>query len=118
MNQVILFLLTYIFTFLLYQLFIIRRAKRKKNPKEPLEVTYLKMKYHLDLKGESYKQLLQIIAFTSAFDISVVVSVIMLLENFYLEIIISFILIIVMIVVSYHMVYLFYKKKGKIKDGK
>ena len=118
MNQIILFLLTYIFTFLLYQLFIIRRAKRKNNPKEPLEVTYLKMKYRLDLKGDAYKQLLQIIAFTSAFDISVVVSVIMILGDFYLEIIIGFVLIIIMIVLSYHMVYLFYKKKGKIEDGK
>ena len=77
MSEIILFLLTFLLIFLLYQLFIVKKAKRKKNRKEPLEITYLAKKYHLDLEKVSYNQLLQLIAITSSFDISVIVTLIL-----------------------------------------
>ena len=114
--ELILFLISFVLVFLLYQIFIVRRAKSKKNPKEPFEVTYLVLKYKLDLKKVNYKNLLRVISIVSSFDIALVVSIIVLLKSFILEIIVGFISILVIILVSYHLVYLFYKKKGMIED--
>ena len=114
--ELILFLISFVLVFLLYQIFIVRRAKSKKNPKEPFEVTYLVLKYKLDLKKVNYKNLLRVISIVSSFDIALVVSIIVLLKSFILEIIVGFISILVIILVSYHLIYLIYKKKGMIKN--
>ncbi len=119
MEEVILFFITFLFVLVIYELFVVRRAKKskkRKKVKEPLEVSYLVSKYHLDLEKVNYNRLLQVIAFTSSFDIALVVSVILWLENFILEIVVGFIFILIVIFVSYHIVYLFYKKKGMIKN--
>ena len=119
MRELLMFLMCYIVVFILYQIFIVSRAKKnkkkKKDKKEPVEVIYLEKKYKLDLKKINYNQLLQIVALVSSFDIALTVSLIMLINNFILEIIVGFVSIIVLIVVSYHFIYLFYKKKGMIK---
>ena len=114
--ELILFLISFVLVFLLYQIFIVRRAKSKKNSKEPFEVTYLVSKYKLDLKKVNYKNLLRVISIVSSFDIALVVSIIVLLKSFILEIIVGFISILVIILVSYHLIYLIYKKKGMIKN--
>ena len=86
MEELSLFLLSFVFVFLIYQFFIVRRAKKnhaKKGKKDPIEISYLVRKYHLDLKKVHYNQLLQIVALVSSFDISLVVSIILLLKTFF-----------------------------------
>ena len=118
MEEFILFIISYHLIFLLYQLFIVSKAKRKKNKKEPLEVLYLKKMYKdLDFKKIPYNQLLQLIALISSFDISLIVSIVVNINNFFLEILVGFVGIILLILVSYHLIYLFYKKKGMVKNG-
>ena len=114
--RLILFVFSFILVFLLYRLIIIRRTKRKKNPKEPLEVVYLVGRYKLDLDKINYKKLLNVISIVSSFDIALVVSIILLFKNFYLEVIVGFISTLIIILISYHLVYLVYKKKGMIKN--
>ena len=121
MEELILFLMTYVLVFIIYQIFIISPAKkRKKNndkkDKELFEVRYLVSKYKLDLDKISYNQLIQICALISSFDISVAVSVVALNNNFLVDMLLGFTTIFVLIFISYHMVYLFYKKKGMIKN--
>ena len=118
MEEIILFIVGFIFLFILYQLFIIPRAKKNKR-KDPMEILYLKKVYkNLDFKEIPRNQLLQIIALVSSFDFSLIVSIIVNINDFYLEILIGFISTIVIILISYHLVYLFYKKKGMVKHGK
>jgi len=111
-----LFMLSFIIVFVLYRVFIIRKAKRKKNPKEPFEVTYLVNKYKLDLKKINYKRLLNVISLISSFDIALVVVIIVLLKSFILEIIVGLVSTVVIILISYHLVYIVYKRGGMIKD--
>ena len=115
-KELILFVISFIVVFLLYQIFVVRKAKSKKKPKEPFEVTYLVSKYKLDLEKVNYKRLLRLISIVSSFDIALVVSIIVLLKNYILEIIVGFITTLVIILFSYHLVYLIYKKKGMIKN--
>ena len=124
-QEIILFLLSFLFVFIIYQIFIVRRAKTKKmvnkkdkrvkKPKEPLEVTYL-VSRGLDLKKVNYNKLLFVVSVVSSLDIALIVSIIVLLKVFVLEIIVGFISIFVIVLLSYHIVYLVYKKKGMIKD--
>ncbi|MBR5369739.1 MAG: hypothetical protein IK137_00370 [Bacilli bacterium] len=115
-RELILFLISYVIVFLLYQIFVVKKAKSKKKPKEPFEVTYLVKKYKLDLDKVNYNKLLLVIAIVSSLDISLVVTAIALLKSFVLEMIVGFFGIIFIILLSYYFVYLIYKKKGMIKD--
>ena len=116
----VLFVISFIVVFILYQVFVIRKAKRKKNSKkeakEPFEVTYLVSKYNLDINKVNYNRLLTVVALVSSFDIALVVFIITLFDNFLLEIVVGFISTLIIIFVSYHLVYLVYKKKGMIKN--
>ena len=120
MEEFILFGLTYLFVFIIYQIFVISPAKKRKKKinkdKEIIEVKYLISRYKIDLDKISYNQLIQICALVSSFDISIAVGVMTLFNNFLLQMLLGFTTIFILIFISYHMVYLFYKKKGMIKN--
>lgn len=121
MEEFKLFLLTFIFVFLIYEIFIVSRSKRKrkkkdKKYKDPMEVKYLVNVYKLDLGKINYNRLLHVIAIVSSFDISCVVSISLMFHVFVLEIIVGFLSLLAFIVVSYHIIYLFYKRGGLIKN--
>ena len=126
MEELGLFILSFIFVLLIYQIFIIRPAKKRNNnkskgrkkkedtSKELFEIKYLQARYKLDMKKINYNQLLQICAITSSFDISFIVYLIGIINNFILRVLGGFIFTLGIIMLSYHLVYLFYKKKGMI----
>ena len=120
MEEFILFGMTYLFVFIIYQIFVIGPAKKRKKKnnkdKEIIEVKYLILRYKIDLDKISYNQLIQICALVSSFDISIAVGVMTLFNNFLLQMLLGFTTIFILIFISYHMVYLFYKKKGMIKN--
>jgi len=121
MEEVVLFLMSYVLIFIIYQIFIILPAKKNRSgrkKKELLEIKYLELKYNLDLDKVKYEQLLQICALVSSFDISLSVTFVSLVNGLMLELLVGFLSIIILIFISYHFVYLFYKKKGMIKNGK
>ena len=118
MQEFIFFLFSFFFVLMIYELFVVKKAKKskKKDRKEPIEVLYLVKRYHLDLDKIYYPQLLQIISIVSSFDIAFIVSIIMNLDHYLLEMVIGVFGLVILIVISYHLVYLFYKKKGMIID--
>ncbi len=119
MEELILFGLCYILVFIIYQIFIVSKAKKnyeKKDKKYPVEVKYLVGKYKLDLEKVNYNQLLQIIALVSSFDISFIVSCVMIFDSYVIQLLAAVAIVIPVLLVSYYFVGLFYKKKGMIKD--
>lgn len=116
MQEIILFIMCYIFVLLIYEFFLVGPAK--KNKKELLEVKFLITKYHLDIDKINYNQLLQLCAITSSLDIAISVNLILLVDGLIFELLVGFVAIIILIFISYYLIYLFYKKKGMIKDGK
>ncbi len=118
MEDLILFLFSFIFVFIIYELFIVRKAKKnekkKKENKQPIEVKYLMFRYKFDLKKIDYYKLLHVVALVSSFDIAFIVSISMLTNIFWLQILIVLALVVPVILVSYHLVYLVYKKRGLI----
>lgn len=117
MEELALLGLTFIFVFLIYEIVIFRLAKKVLGSDIKLvEVDYLEKRYKFDIKKVNYNRLKHVIAFTSSLDIALVVTIIMFFNNFWLEIIVGFISSLLIIIISYHIVYLIYKKKGMIKD--
>ena len=116
LEEVYLFLMCFFLILIVYQIFIVRKAKKKKDY-QPIEERYLIAKYHLDMKKVDYPQLLQIISIVSAFDISLIVSIVMILDSYLWQILAVFILAIPIIIVSYHFVGVFYRKRGMTKDA-
>lgn len=118
LDELILFVMTFLLVFIVYELFLVRKAKKDKRRKKPVEVNYLLGKYHLNIDKLNYKKLLNIISVVSAFDISLVVTIVSLLNNFYLQLLVGFVLIMLLIIVSYDIVGRIYKKKGCCNNGK
>lgn len=126
MKQVILFLMTYVFVFLVYQILIIRKTKEKKvrkwrKPKKkkntkPVEVSILESKYKIDLDKVNYKRLLLLISLVSSFDITIIITVVLIFDSYILKILIGFLLTFPIIFVSYELMGRYYQKKGMTKD--
>ncbi|HIR48713.1 MAG TPA: hypothetical protein IAB35_01910 [Candidatus Faecimonas gallistercoris] len=116
LEELILFLLCFLLVLLVYELFIVRKAKKNKSKKYPMEVKYLINRYHLNMRKVDYPQLLQIVALVSSFDIAFIVSVVMFVDNYLWQILSVLILVLPVIFVSYHFVGSFYRKRGMTKD--
>lgn len=118
MQDVVLFFMSFIFIFVIYEIFIVSRAKKnerkKKDSKQPVEVKYLITRYKFDLKKLDYHKLLHVCALVSSLDMALIVSVSALVDSYMLQLIIVLLLVIPVILISYHCVYLIYKKKGMI----
>ena len=122
MEELVLFILTFIFVFIIYEIFIIAPQKKKKmldkNTKEIVEIKYLFTRYNLDLKKIDYNQLLQICGIVSSLDIALVVGIVAHVHGLIIELLVGIFSALIIIILSYHLIYLFYKKKGMIKNGK
>lgn len=116
MEQVILFIITYILVFLIYKVYLKAKYKSKKKKKELTEVLYLVNKYHLDVKKIGYKKLLNVVCIVSSLDISILITIAVIKDKLFYQMLIAVILAIPLIVVSYSIVGNYYKKKGMIKD--
>ena len=115
MQQIVLFLMTYALVFIFYYFFITRKTKKKNSKKIPKEVSYLVGKYQLDLKID-YKKLLIIISLVSSLDITIIVTLMVLFESYLIKLLLAIVLIIPVIFISYHLVGMYYKKKGMTKN--
>lgn len=125
MEELILFVMCFVLVYIIYQLFVIIPAKKRKNDRsrknkdrEVFEIKYLIAVYNIDLSKIKYEQLLQICALVSSFDISIGVYFVSLAKHFWTEMLFGFLSVIISILITYHLIYLFYKKKGMIKNGK
>src|SRR5699024_4026582 len=117
LEELILFLLCFLLVLLVYEIFIVRKAKKNKNKKYPMEVKYLINRYHLNMRKVDYPQLLQIIALVSSFDIAFIVSIVMIFDSYLGRILAILILVLPVILVSYYLVGMFYRKRGMTKDA-
>lgn len=118
MQQLILFLLSFVFILVVYEIFIVSKAKKneksKKENKQPAEVKYLISKYKFNLKKVNYHELLHVCAVVSSFDMALIVSLAHIFENGLLQMLVILVLVVPVILISYHIVYLIYKKRGLI----
>ncbi|MBE6157793.1 MAG: hypothetical protein E7160_03270 [Firmicutes bacterium] len=113
-------LLYFVFCFslvlFLYEIFIVNKAKRRNSKNKPIEIKFLVNRYRVDIKKADYKQMLQIIALTSSFDIALIVTITSLFDTYLKQILAALVLVLPVIFISYHLIGNFYKKRGMIID--
>ena len=115
MEEFILFIMCFSVIYIIYQIFVVRKAKKNKK-KKPTEVNYLIYKYHIDIDKLNYKRLLKCISFVSSFDISILVTISFIFNSFIYKILVIFLLMIPLILCSYHIIGIYYTRKGLIKS--
>ncbi len=103
-----LFILIFIIVFIIYKL-ILRKFIKTKN-KYPMEIVLLMNIYKLDIKKVNYKKLLNTVAIVSSIDIALIVSVAGIFREGYLQLILSLCLIIPILLFSYYLISIYYKK--------
>ena len=89
MGNILLFILSFIIVLFIYEIFIVKKAKKNKKDKKPIEVRYLLNKYKVDLKKADYNQMLQIIALVSSLDISIIIVIISLFKTINMQILVG-----------------------------
>lgn len=132
MKEIMIFVFTFILIYMLYYLFTIRKElnkierkrkgkvkKRKKKVDEaklPVEIQYLVLRYKLDLGKITYWKLLQLMGVVTSFDLALVVTVVSVVTGTGLQLLLGFVLLIPVLLLSYHFIGLHYKKKGMVID--
>ena len=137
LQNIILFLLTFITIFLVYEIMFIKEYRYNKkikkdkiekddNRKEPVEVRLLKSYYKVDIDELNYSSVLNTIAFISSLDMAIIITVACLVKIGLIQILIALILVIPIIYSSYYLLAKYYKykinkknikHKNKIKKG-
>ncbi len=116
MEWFLLFIFYFIFCFIFYQIYYwIRRKKEERLLKMP-ELTYLVNIYKLDIKKIGLRKLLNIFSLFNALILSLSLFIFRLFGISLITLLMAFILISILIVITYHFIGRFYQKKGMIKD--
>lgn len=126
-----LFILTFFTSYFIYYIVTIRKEKKKEKIKSgrkkkskkkaddgkiPVEVSYMILKYHIDLKKVSYLKFLHVLAITGSLDIALIVVIVSLIPSVVLEMVVGFFISIPIILLSYKVVGMYYQKKGMITN--
>lgn len=90
-----------------------KKARREKA--DPVEIRFLVYRYGLDLSKVNYNKLLQVVCFTSSLDMAIIVSIIMIVDGYFYQLLMALVLVIPIIFISYGLVAFIYKKKGMIR---
>lgn len=98
---------------ILYLLLVVRKYREYDPNKIPLEARYLSLVYHIDLRKVSYRKLLLVISFVSSFDMAVSFVVVFLISNIFLQILVGFFLLVLLILITYHFVGTYFLRKGE-----
>ncbi len=125
MTQIVLFVMTFALVFITYQILLVRKTKEPKKKRrkskrikntKPIEVSILESRYKIDLEKVNYNNLLLVISLVSAFDITVIVTLVLLFDNYIIKILVGIVLVFPLIFTSYEIIGRIYKKKGLTKD--
>lgn len=118
MREFLLFIITYIMVFIIYRFLVTRKVKNKKKKKsnKPIEVSILEAKYNLDLEKLDYGKLLLVVCAVSSLDITIIITLILLLDSYLIQLLIALVLAFPIILVSYSFIGKYYVKKGMIKN--
>ena len=111
MRELLLYLFTFIIAYLFYLIFVIGRKSVLKKFPDGKEMTYLKLRYGIKVTDKNLKKIAGKIALANSFILSTTVYVVCLFDNLIIELLVGGITIVVLILVIYHLMGTYYKKK-------
>ena len=115
MEDIIYFIGIFIVLYILFYLFMVKKAIRN-SKKVPVEVQYLLVLYNLDTKNFRYKQFMNTVALVASFDISLVATIVFHIEGFIWQLLFGFIFLVPVILLSFMLVGKYYQNKKEDFD--
>lgn len=101
-NILLEFLIVYLITLVIYYLIFIPKGKKKKEKRLSLDISYLEKVYNINNKEYDYKKISNICMFTNCLIMDIIYIILSkLVSGFIWQLIIGFILLILLIVISY-----------------
>lgn len=110
------FLVTFIIVYLGNYFFNIRKAKKLNLDKCPRDVLYFIQVYKININKVNYRNLLKRIGAINALIIAITYSVVTLLDRILLVLLTAPLIIIPLIIISYKLLGIYYKKKGFVNN--
>ena len=111
MKELILYLITFIVSYLFYIVFVLKRKNVLKKFSEGKEITYLKVKYGVRVNEKNFKSIANKIFLANSFILATTVCVICMFENLFIELIVGIVTLVLLILATYHLIGIYYKKK-------
>jgi hypothetical protein len=111
MQDFIIFILMFIFSYVVYYFLVLSRPEKLNKYMKSVEVLYLTNLYKLDISKLNFKIFARTLILMNSFIVSLVVQIIMITDNYLLMIVLGFALIILFILIGYHILGMYYKRK-------
>lgn len=111
MKELIYYLITFVITYLFYFIFVLKRKSVLQKFPNGKEMTYLKLRYGVKINDKNLKKIANKIFLANSFILATTVYVVCLFNNLILEIIFGIITLVILILVLYHLIGTYYKKK-------
>lgn len=147
MLYLIVFLLTFVFSYIIYYMISLRpelnriefyegrdRAKGRKESerrqkrqakkkikydqkKLPSEIAFVVYRYHLDVESKHYRKFLLAMGVVTAFDLAVAVTSASVFDSVFFQVVIGLVVLLILALLTYHLIGTYFQKKGMRKDG-
>lgn len=108
MKEIIYFILTFLIIYMIYYFASIRKVKKNKK-KIPVEIQYLILCYHIDIKKIPYLNFMNTVAIVGSFDIALVATLVSLIDGIIWQLLFGFVFVVPVIVISFMLVGKYYK---------
>lgn len=113
MEKLILFPLTFIVVYLVYNFLVIRRDDKLLKLKKSTEFMYLKNIYKVDFSKYDFKWLAKKVILTNCFIISLVVTIVSFIDSIVIMLLVGFVILIPGILIGYYLLSKYLKSKVK-----
>lgn len=105
------FIVIFLIVYLGYYLFSYRKLKKYDRKKSPVNIKYLVLRYNLDIVRLGYKRVFKTLMLSDSFIVAFMFTITRVVDNVYVRLLVSFILIFPLFAGVYHLVAMYYKKE-------
>lgn len=112
MNSVYTFLISFTVIYLVYFLVIVNRKKGLESFKNGKQLEFFKTVYKLDFRKIDIKKFANKLALVNALIMAIVITVMEFIDSLFLKMTVGFILLIILMLITYKLLGQSYKKKG------
>lgn len=111
MRDFLLYLIVFVLVYLFYLVFVLCRKNVLKKFPQGKEFRYLKFKYGIKINDKNLKRIAHTVFLANSFILATTVYVMCLFDNLFLEILLGIITVISLLLIIYHLIGIYYKKK-------
>ncbi len=112
MKDLLLYLITFIISYLFYFIFVLSRKNILKKFPEGKEMQYLKYRYKVKITDKNLKKIANKVCLANSFILSTTVYVVCLFDKLIIEISVGLITLLVLVLVIYHLIGTYYGERG------